>query len=72
MVQSHPVPDLRNKFSKIEYLVTTDKRARLTKDNAVLNLEMELDAAECQAVLNNERLSHKILFDNVRNTIYEK
>ena len=86
MLQIRPVSDLRNNFTTIEQLVSTGNPVYLTKNGygtmVVLSLEaygkltddieMALDAADKQAESTTERLTHKQVFDNLRNTASAK
>lgn len=86
MLQIRPVSDLRNNFTAIEQLVSNGNPVYLTKNGygtmVVLSLEaygkltddieMALDAADKQAESTTKRLTHKQVFDNLRNTASAK
>ena len=86
MIQIRPVSDLRNKFPEIETIVNSGNPVYLTKNGygsmVVLsleeyasltnNVEMKLDEADRQAAATEERLSHEIVFKNVRSVIHGK
>lgn len=86
MIQIRPISDLRNKFPEIEAIVNKGNPVYLTKNGygtmVVLSLEeyasltenteMKLDEADKQAALSNERLSHDMVFHNVRSAVHEK
>ncbi len=86
MIQIRPVSDLRNKFSEIETIVNSGRPVYLTKNgygamvvvsleeyaSLTENIEMKLDEADRQAIMTEERLSHKEVFGNVRSAIYGK
>ncbi len=76
MLQIRPVSDLRNNFSAIEQIVNTGSPVYLTKNGygtmVVLSLEaygklvdqveLALDAADNQAQMTSERLTHSQVF----------
>ena len=86
MIQIRPVSDLRNKFPEIETIVNSGKPVYLTKNgygamvvlslekyaNLTDNIEVKLDEADRQAAMAEERLSHEIVFGNVRSAIHGK
>lgn len=86
MIQIRPVSDLRNKFPEIESIVNEGNPVYLTKNGygamVVLSLEeyasltdsveRQLDEADHQASISDERLSHETLFHNVRSAIHGK
>ena len=86
MIQIRPVSDLRNKFPEIEAIVKEGQPVYLTKNgygamvvlsieeysNLTENIERKLDEADRQASMNDERLSHETVFNNVRGILNEK
>ncbi len=87
MIQIRPVSDLRNKFSEIERIVSGGEPVYLTKNGygsmvilsleeyallTAADIEMKLDEAEQQAASTSERLSHKDVFNSIRNKINDK
>ena len=86
MLQIRPVSDLRNNFSAIEQIVNTGSPVYLTKNGygtmVVLSLEaygklvdqveMALDAADNQAQMTSERLTHSQVFSKLREKVDEK
>jgi len=86
MLQIRPVSDLRNNFSAIEQIVNTGSPVYLTKNGygtmVVLSLEaygklvdqveLALDAADNQAQMSTERLTHSQVFSKLREKVDEK
>lgn len=86
MMQIRPVSDLRNKFTEIEKTVNEGQPVYLTKNGygamVVMSLEQyslltdsiekRLDEADWMAQMNEERLSHETVFQNIRGTIHGK
>ena len=87
MTQIRPVSDLRNKFSKIETLVTERQTPIfLTKngygsmvvmsidlyDKLTDNIESKLDEADIQAKNDPTRYTHDEVFSSLRNQIKAK
>ena len=86
MLQIRPVSDLRNNFSAIEQIVNTGSPVYLTKNGygtmVVLSLEaygklvdqveLALDAADNQAQMSTERLTHSQVFSKLREEVDEK
>ena len=86
MIQIRPVSDLRNKFPEIETIVNSGTPVYLTKNgygamvvlsleeyaNLTENIEMRLDAADQQAAMTDERLSHETVFNNARSVVRDK
>ena len=84
MVQIRPVSDLRNKFSEIESIVTSNRSPIfLTKngygsmvvmsldlyESLTENIEYKLDEADLQAASTDVRLSHDEVFSNIRSRL---
>ncbi|MCR5045785.1 MAG: type II toxin-antitoxin system Phd/YefM family antitoxin [Treponema sp.] len=87
MLQIRPVSDLRNKFSEIENIVSTNKSpVFLTKngygamvvmsldmyESLTENIEERLDEADLQASSSNIRLSHEEVFSDLHSKIRVK
>ncbi|MDO4322184.1 MAG: type II toxin-antitoxin system Phd/YefM family antitoxin [Lachnospiraceae bacterium] len=86
MMQIRPVSDLRNKFTEIEKTVNEGQPVYLTKNGygamVVMSLEQyslltdsiekRLDEADWMAQMNEERLSHETVFQNIRGAIHGK
>ncbi|MDO5539206.1 MAG: type II toxin-antitoxin system Phd/YefM family antitoxin [Eubacteriales bacterium] len=86
MMQIRPVSDLRNKFTEIEKTVNDGQPVYLTKNGygamVVMSLEQyslltdsiekRLDEADLMAQMNEERLSHETVFQNIRGAIHGK
>lgn len=86
MIQIRPVSDLRNKFPEIETIVNSGKPVYLTKNgygamvvlsleeyaNLTDSVETKLDAADRQAAMTDERLSHETVFSHVRSSVHGK
>lgn len=86
MMQIRPVSDLRNKFTEIEKTVNEGQPVYLTKNGygamVVMSLEQyslltdsiekRLDEADRMAQMNEERLSHETVFQNIRGAIHGK
>ena len=81
MLQIRPVSDLRNKFSEIENIVSSNRSpVFLTKNGygsmVVMSLDLyeslthtienQLDEADFQAASTNTRLSHEDVFSHIR------
>lgn len=80
MIQIRPVSDLRNKFTEIESCVKEGQPVYLTKNGygsmVVLSLETysrlvdpveyALDEADAAAENDSRRMSHKEVFDGIR------
>ncbi|MFW2551454.1 type II toxin-antitoxin system Phd/YefM family antitoxin, partial [Klebsiella pneumoniae] len=80
MMQIRPVSDLRNKFTEIEKTVNDGQPVYLTKNGygamVVMSLEQyslltdsiekRLDEADRMAQMNEERLSHETVSQNIR------
>ncbi|MBR0100840.1 MAG: type II toxin-antitoxin system Phd/YefM family antitoxin [Treponema sp.] len=84
MLQIRPVSDLRNKFSEIENIVSTNRHpVFLTKngygsmvvmsldlyESLTDNIEARLDEADFQSESSDKRLSHEEVFSNLRSKI---
>ena len=80
MIQIRPVSDLRNKFPEIESVVKEGQPVYLTKNGygsmVVMSIEQyskltgdieaKLDEADAFAMETDKRLSHEVVFGNVR------
>ncbi len=86
MMQIRPVSDLRNKFSEIETIVTSNRApVFLTKngygsmvvmsldlyESLTENVEANLDEADFQAAATDKRLSHDEVFSVLHSKIKE-
>ena len=86
MIQIRPVSDLRNKFTEIESVVKEGAPVYLTKNGygsmVVMsletysrltdNVEYALDQADIAAENNPRRMSHKEVFDSIREKLNAK
>lgn len=86
MLQIRPISDLRNKFTEIESVVKEGEPVYLTKNGygamVVMSLEkfaeltdeleFKLDEADKSADLDNKRVTHDEMFDQLRRHINGK
>lgn len=86
MIHIRPVSDLRNKFTEIESIVNQDQAVFLTKNGygsmvvmslsaysrLVENIEQALNAADKEAEINPQRLSHEEVFGGLRERLNAK